>query len=88
MTVVKSPPWAPRANCYAERWVRTVRAECTDRILIYGGSHLRAVLRTYAGYYNDHRPPGQNEPVIVPLAAPVLRRKLLGGVINEYHRAA
>jgi hypothetical protein len=67
-----------------------------DRMLIYGGSHLRAVLRTYAGHYYDHRPhqshnqrpPGQNEPVVVPLAAPGRRRKLLAGLINEYHRAA
>ena len=65
-------------------------------MLIYGESHLRAVLRAYTGHYNAHRPhqsrnqrpPHHDEPVIVPLGGRVQRRKVLGGVINEYHWAA
>jgi putative transposase len=94
--VVQTPPQAPLANCYAERWIRTARAECTGRMLIYGESHLRMVLRACGGHYHAHRPhqsrqqrpPDQGESVVIPRDAPGQRRKVLGGVINEDHRAA
>jgi transposase InsO family protein len=94
--VIKIPPRTPRANCYAERWVRTVRAECTDRILIYDGRHLRSVLGEYAGHYNGHRPhqsrqqrpPDRDASPVAPPGTQVQRRKILGGVISEYHTAA
>jgi putative transposase len=96
VTAVKSPPRTPRANCYAERWVRTARSECTDRILIYGGQHLRSILGQYAAHYNGHRPhqsrqqrpPDHDGQANSPLNLPVQRRKVLDGVINEYHQAA
>jgi hypothetical protein len=94
--IVRAPPRTPRANCYAERWVRTARSECTDRMLIYDEPHLRSVLREYVGHYNGHRPhqsrrqrpPDQDDQSSAPLDLPVQRRKVRGGVINEYYRAA
>jgi Integrase core domain len=85
-----------RGNCYAERWVRTVRAECTDRMLIYGERHLRSVLGEYAGHYNGHqphqsrqqRPPDRDDQAGIPPDLPVQRRKVLSGLINEYYWAA
>jgi hypothetical protein len=96
VTTVKIPPRTPRADCYAERWVRTARAECTDRMLIYGEQHLLSVLGEYAGHYIRHRPhqsrqqrpPDQEDQVGVHKDLPVQQRKVLGGVINEYYQAA
>ena len=93
---VKIPPRTPRANCYAERWVRTARAECTDRMLIYGERHLRSALGEHAGHYNGHRPhqsrqqrpPDRDDRAGVPPDPPVQRRKVLGGLINEHYWAA
>ena len=98
--VVKIPPRSPRRNAYAERWVRTARAEVTDRMLISGPRHLRAVLEEYVTHYNRHRPhrarnlrpPGSGDiatdPVTDLAALRIRRRKVLGGLIHEYERAA
>jgi putative transposase len=97
---VKIPPRSPRANAFAERWVRTARAECTDRILIAGPRHLRAVIDAYVAHYNRHRPhrarnlrpPAHDDSTTVPVAdlamARIRRRKVLGGLIHEYEQAA
>jgi len=96
VTIVKISPRTPRANCHAERRVRAVRSECTDPTLTYHERHLRTVPGRYAGHSNGHRPhqsrqqrpPDHNTQVVLPLDAPVQRRKVLGGVISEYYRAA
>jgi len=95
--VVKIPPRSPRANAYAERWVRTVRAEATDRMLVAGPRHLRTVLDEYVAHDNRHRPhramdlrpPDRGDTLVADLAtARIQRRKVLGGPIHEYELAA
>jgi len=56
VTIVRTPIRAPRANAFAERWVRTVRTECLDWTLVRGRGHLERVLRIYAEHYNAERP--------------------------------
>jgi putative transposase len=94
--VVKIPPRCPQANCYAERFVLTVRTEVTDRMLIFGDRHLRRVLAVYAAHYNARRPhralqlrPPRPEALVPkPVHGPIRRRPVLGGLINEYGPAA
>jgi hypothetical protein len=85
-------------NAFAERWVKTLRAECTDRILIAGEHHLRIVLERYTEHYNSgrsHQGHGLNlrapldDPNVIPFPAQrITRTKILGGLINEYDTAA
>jgi putative transposase len=100
ITAVRIPPRSPRANAYAGRWVRTARGEVTGRVLIAGPRHLRVVLEEYVAHYNQHRPhrarnlrpPDSHDAVTAVISdmrtAEMRRRKVLGGLISEYQRAA
>jgi transposase InsO family protein len=93
--VIRTPVQAPNANAHAERWVRTARSDCLDRILILGRRHLEHVLRVYGHHYNEHRPhralrllPPNSRDSTPPNATGRLRRReLLGGLIHEYEAA-
>ena len=94
--IVKTPARAPKANAIAERFVRTVRAECLDWLLILNRRHLEHVLRTYVEHYNRERPhralnlhPPQARSGSEPTPCrPIHRRDRLGGLIHEYYQAA
>jgi transposase InsO family protein len=96
VTVIQTPIRAPQANAYAERFVRTVRAECLDWLLIIGRRHLESVLRTYTAHYNRERPhrglalltPNSTNADPQTSHGEIKRRDRLGGLIHEYHRAA
>jgi|SRR5215471_9546382 len=84
------------SNCFAERWVGTVRRELLDHLLIFGRRHLEYVLREFVKHYEEARPhqglgqrmPRHSEPAGVSDMGSVLRRDRLGGVIHEYVRQA
>jgi putative transposase len=98
--IIKTPRQAPRANAICERLIGTLRRELLDRILILNEPHLRRLLDRYATHYNRHRPHcelGQHPPAadnpgprrVADLTITHVRRSsILGGLINEYHRAA
>jgi putative transposase len=97
--VLMAPVRALKATAYAERWVRTVRAECLDWLLVIGRAHLEQIIRVYAEHYNAHRPhralrlePPLQQAGLTAVGedqpARVHRRDLMGGLIHEYRRAA
>jgi putative transposase len=101
ITVIRTPIRAPRANAFAERWVRTIRSECLDWLLILSWRHLQRVLKTYVDHYNRQRPHrvlglGVPDPrdgagrasTCAPDRIEVKRRDRLGGLLHEYELAA
>ena len=97
--IIRTPFRAPNANAFAERWVGTVRRDCLDWLLIASRRQLERVLRVYVEHYNTHRPHralGLRPPAPTPrlhladASRPghIQRRERLGGLINEYARAA
>jgi hypothetical protein len=100
LETVRTPFRAPEANSVAERFVRTVRSECFDRLLILNDQHLARVLDVFVEHYNGHRPhraldltpPCPTRPLVAPAtewgAPRVQRRDRLGGVVHEYVLAA
>jgi putative transposase len=93
--IVKTPVRAPKANAIAERFVKTVRGECLDWLLILNPRHLERVLRVYVEHYNTHRPhralrlqPPQPREAPSASVGEIHRHDRLGGLIHEYHRDA
>ncbi|MBR7829700.1 transposase [Actinospica sp. MGRD01-02] len=98
--VVKTAPQAPRMNAFAERFVRTVRAECTDRMLIAGERHLRTVLEEFTEHHNngrshqgrgmDLRAPNDEKNVIAfPTPSErIQRRTVLAGLCRPHQRVS
>ena len=93
--IVKTPVRAPKANAIAERFVRTVRSECLDWLLILNRRHLEHVLRVYTDHYNRQRPhralalrpPKGTAERSLPASGKIQRHDRLGGLIHEYYRA-
>jgi putative transposase len=92
INIIRTPFKAPNANAVAERWVRSVRQECLDKILVLNQAHLRCVLTEYLDYYNRRRPHqglDQQSPIERPeplTEGLIQKRPVLGGIINDYFR--
>jgi transposase InsO family protein len=92
--VIRLPVRSPDLNGYAERWIRSLRQECLDRIIILNEAHLHWVLGEYVCYYNQRRPHQalQHLPPealeAYPCQGQIVARAVLGGLIHDYGRLA
>jgi putative transposase len=97
--IVRTPIEIPEANGIAERFVRTIRSECLDWLLIGNVRHLERVITIFVDHYNRHRPhrsldlaPPNGRPPMKPWRSPqpIMLKRLdrLDGLVREYERAA
>ena len=93
--VIRTTIRSPKANAFAERFVRTVRRECLDHVLVFGERHIGRILREYVRHYNKERPHRglsieTPEPQLASNHADgeVVRVAKLSGLTNEHHRVA
>jgi transposase InsO family protein len=92
--VIQTPFQAPNCNAHAERFVRSIKDECLDRLVVIGAGHLRRTLTAFTAHYNGERNhQGLDNRLIAPAptgppTAKIHRRDRLGGLLKYYHRAA
>ena len=91
--LVRLPPRGPNLNCYIERFVRSIREECLDQMVVLGERHLRTVIRQYMEHFHEERNhQGLNNRLTAPCQpvpeceGAVVRRERLGGLLSYYHR--
>ena len=90
---VKISPKSPNMTPFAERFVRTIKSECLNKMIILGENHLRHLVATYCNYYHQRRPhQGLNNNMITPLPqikdGKIILEEQLGGLLKSYRRAA
>jgi transposase InsO family protein len=92
--VVLTPVRAPNANAYAERFVRSIKEECLDRLVPLGERHFRRAIAEYVAHYHGERNHQGLENRLISGEPPITttgrvrRRPRLGGLLNFYERAA
>ena len=92
--VIRLPPRSPNLNAYAERFVRSIKEECLDRMIFVGQASLRRAAREYIEHYHRERNhQGLGHRLLAPSAMPandgvVAKRARLGGTLNFYYRKA
>ena len=92
---VKLPPRTPNLNAYAERFVRSIKESCLERMILFGEESLRTAIQNFVAHYHSERNhQGLANQLISPeaghlgRAGEVQRRQRLGGMLNYYYRAA